>query len=134
VAAENAEAHGVIDRVTVRQTDLLALPEDLKELAPFDVITANPPYVAEADEAAPSLRYEPRGALYAGRDGLDAIRRLIPAAPPLLADGGAFIMEFGAGQADAVRDLIVSAGAFAEPVIRRDQAHIERIAVSMKKG
>jgi hypothetical protein len=43
-------------------------------------------------------------------------------------------MEFGAGQADAVRDLIVSAGAFAEPVIRRDQAHIERIAVSMKKG
>ena len=71
--------------------------------------------------------------MYAGKDGLDVIRRLVPMAAGVLASGGALVMEFGRGQADAVRELIVATGAFAEPQIRRDQAHIERIAVTMKR-
>ena len=133
VAAENARALDAGDRVRVARADLLALPAEGADLAPFDVVTANPPYVAEGDEVGESVKYEPRAALYAGKDGLDVIRRLVPMAAGVLASGGALVMEFGRGQADAVRELIVATGAFAEPQIRRDQAHIERIAVTMKR-
>lgn len=133
VAAENAQANDVGDRVRLARADLLALPPEGADLAPFDVVTANPPYVGTNDVVGESIKHEPHGALYAGKDGLDVIRRLIPMAPAVLADGGALILEFGLGQADAVRDLIVATGAFTEPQIRRDQAHIERIALTMKK-
>ena len=133
IAAENARAHDVGDQVRVARADLLTLPAEGADLAPFDVITANPPYVGTDDVVGESVKHEPRGALYAGKDGLDVIRRLIPMAPAILAGGGALVMEFGQGQADAVRELIVATGAFTEPQIRRDQAHIERIALTMKK-
>ncbi len=134
VAAENARAHAVGDRVRVARADLFTpLPAEGADLAPFDVVTANPPYVAEGDVVGESVKHEPRGALYAGADGLDVIRRLVPMAAGVLARGGGLVMEFGRGQADAVRELIVATGAFTEPEIRRDQAHIERIAVTMKK-
>ena len=133
VAAENAASHGLGDRVRCRTADLLDLPAGCEEFAAVDVITANPPYVAEGDEVAPEVRHEPRGALYAGPTGLEVIARLAALAGRRLAAGGLLAMEFGAGQADAVRDLLVKAGGFAEPRIIRDQQGLERTAAAKRK-
>jgi len=132
VAAENAAAHGLDGRIRVRQADLLARPGDSADLGDkFDVITANPPYVADGDPVSETVKYEPQLALRGGADGLDVIRKLVIQAPQHLAAGGVLAMEFGAGQADGVRDLLVAEG-FGEPRIIRDHQGIERAAVAMR--
>ena len=133
VAAENAAAHGVADRVECRVADLLLLPDDCAEMSPFDVITANPPYVADGDEVADCVRHEPAAALFAGKDGLDFLRPIIADAPKFLRHRGALILEFGLGQADAVRDMVTSGKAFAEPKILRDHQQIERCAIATRR-
>lgn len=74
----------------------------------FDVIAANPPYVAESDPhlAKGDLRSEPAEALASGVDGLDALREIAGNARNHLRDGGWILLEHGYDQADAVRDLL----------------------------
>jgi len=79
----------------------------------FDLVVANPPYVAESDwpRLAPEItRHEPRLALVAGTDGLAAYRRLLPGLRRILSDIGAAFIELGADQSAAVSDLAASAG------------------------
>ena len=133
VATDNVAANKVADRVRVRQADLLTLPEDCADMKEFDVITANPPYVARGQEVAESVKHEPPVALWAGKTGLEMIGPIIQKAPEMLRAGGVLAIEFGLDQADAVRDGIVAAGSFAEPRILRDHQGIERAAVAVKK-
>jgi release factor glutamine methyltransferase len=96
----------------------------------FDLVVANPPYVAEPrfPELAPEVRdHEPRAALAAGRDGLAVLRALVLAAPRVLADGGWLVVEMGAGQAAAVRELAEGAQCYAALEVVRDHAGIERV-------
>lgn len=92
----------------------------------LDAVLCNPPYVEEGASLAPDIaRHEPPGALFAGADGLDVVRRLVPQAAartPLLA------LEIGHGQADAVAGLMRAAG-YADVRRRRDLAGIERVVV-----
>ncbi len=76
----------------------------------FDVVLANPPYVAEGDPHLAALGFEPRLALTAGADGLDAIREIVREAPRHLAPGGWLLLEHGAGQNAKVRALLAGAG------------------------
>ncbi|WP_310452032.1 peptide chain release factor N(5)-glutamine methyltransferase [Sulfuritalea sp.] len=78
----------------------------------FDLIVANPPYIAAADPhlAAGDLRHEPAAALASGADGLDAIRCILAAAPAHLASGGWLWLEHGYDQAEPVRELLAAAG------------------------
>ncbi len=133
VAAENAASNAVAERVRCRVADLLMLPPDCSDLKDFDVITGNPPYIAEGAPVAPEVQHEPEVALRGGKDGLVFLRRVIADAPAFLRPGGILTLEFGYDQADAVRDLIVATGSFAEPRILRDQQEIERAAVAVKK-
>ena len=133
VARENAEANGVASRVHCAVADLLTPPENFHAADPFDVLTANPPYVAEGDPIAEEVRREPGIALYGGTDGLDFLRPILRDAPKFLAPGGALIVEFGCGQADALRDLVVGTGRFTEPKILRDHQEIERAAVCVRR-
>ena len=133
VAARNAELHSLAGRVHCRVADLLTLPERSPVAPPFDVITANPPYVAAGGPVGRSVRHEPKVALFAGPDGMDFLPRVIQAAPPMLAPGGAIIVEFGYDQADRVRDCIAAGGGFCEPKILRDQQQIERVAVAIRR-
>jgi release factor glutamine methyltransferase len=99
---------------------------------PVDAVLSNPPYVAEGERAqlAPEItRHEPPGALFAGADGLDVIRRLVPAA----AQAGAALLaiEVGAGQAGRVATLLGSAG-FTHVATRSDLAGIERVVVGQR--
>lgn len=79
----------------------------------FDLIVANPPYVASADIAtlqAEVRDFDPRPALDGGTDGLTAYRAIARDARRLLAPGGALVVELGAGQRDAVTSLTAAAG------------------------
>jgi release factor glutamine methyltransferase len=107
VAASNAARHALADRIHFVASDLLdALPPD--EL-PFDVIVSNPPYVPTADRASlhPQVRdHEPAAALFAGPDGLDVYRRLIPQARAALRPNGLLALEIGHGQREAIASLL----------------------------
>ena len=91
----------------------------------FDVITSNPPYIAEHDEHLTALNHEPISALTAGPDGLDDLRTLIHQAPESLASGGRLLLEHGHDQAAAVRALLQTRG-FTKVDSRTDLAGIER--------
>lgn len=74
---------------------------------PCALIACNPPYVADADAhlARGDVRFEPRLALSAGADGLDAIREIVASAAAHLLPGGALVMEHGHDQGAAVAAL-----------------------------
>jgi len=76
----------------------------------FDVVLANPPYVAEGDPHLEALRFEPREALVAGPGGLEAIREIVAGVTSHLVPGGECFLEHGLGQDAAVRELLASAG------------------------
>lgn len=96
----------------------------------FDLVVANPPYIAEDDPclAAPGVCREPRHALVAGTDGLDALRRIVAAAPQHLSSDGWLLCEHGAAQGDALRALFAAAGLVAIAT-QRDLAGHERVTL-----
>lgn len=120
IAKENATRHNLADRIQFLQSDLLdslseepysedaaATRETRRER--YDVIVSNPPYVPESDRATlhPQVRdYEPASALFAGDDGLDIYRRLIPQACTALRPGGLLAMEIGFTQRDSLAALL----------------------------
>ncbi len=95
----------------------------------FDLIVANPPYIAAADPhlSAGDLRHEPQMALSSGADGLDAIRHIVADAPAHLASGGHLLLEHGYDQAAAVEELMEAAG-LAGREQHRDLAGIVRVS------
>lgn len=100
----------------------------------FDAVLSNPPYVAEGERAglAPEiLRHEPQQALFAGPDGLDAIRRLL-AQLAMRPEVGLAAIEVGARQADATCVLAREAG-FAQVEARQDLAGVPRVVVARRE-
>lgn len=105
-----------------------ALPDDLR--GRVDVIVANPPYVAEADDLPAEVgEWEPAGALVAGPDGLDDLRRIVAEAPSWLARPGALVVELAPTQADAVAALARAAG-FGEVRARVDLTGRDRMVLA----
>ena len=91
----------------------------------FDLILCNPPYVETNADLEPDVRdHEPASALFAGADGLDDYRRIIPQLPPLLAPDGAAILEIGWRQAASVSEIATAAGL--SFVVKRDLAGRDR--------
>jgi release factor glutamine methyltransferase len=130
VARRNAERHRVTSRVKFREGDLFAGVSER-----FDLIVSNPPYVPERDRPtiqAEVGRYEPATALFAGADGLDAIRRLLADAPSRLRPGAHLVFEFGYGQADAIDEAIANAPGLEAVAIRPDLQGIPRVAVARR--
>jgi release factor glutamine methyltransferase len=136
VAAQNAARHGVSERLTLRVSDCfdaLAPP-----LAPFTLITSNPPYIPARD--IPQLQrevreHEPRIALTPegdDGDGLSIIRRLIREAAPFLIPGGHLLLEIGYGQHDAISPL-VDPNIWTTFETRRDLQGIPRTVVLQRR-
>jgi release factor glutamine methyltransferase len=124
VARDNAARLALDDRAEMKLVDWEQ--EGWAEgLGTYDLVLANPPYVEDEADLAPQVRdHEPRGALFAGREGLDAYRLLIPRLPGLLSPGGVAIFEIGAAQADAVTAIAAAAGLSAK--LHHDLAHRPR--------
>ena len=112
VARRNARTHACEDRVDFAHGSWYAAVPDRR----FDLIVANPPYVAAGDEhlARGDLRFEPGAALTDGSaDGLDSIRAIVSSAGGHLVPGGALLFEHGYDQADAA-DGVQAVGAGGE--------------------
>lgn len=136
VARGNMRRLGLEERVALVEA---MLPPDAGR---FDLIVANLPYVSEAEwrDLEPEVtRWEPREALLAGPDGLDAIRAFLAESVRCLSAyaqqganaGTVLALEVGAGQAQAVRELLRDA-AFDAAETRRDLAGVERVAVGRR--
>ena len=130
VAKDNAARNGVADRVRFFEGDLLG-PVVGEH---FDIVVSNPPYVPESDRNALDeevRNFEPGQALFAGADGLDIYRRLIPAAFGALVPGGFVALEIGYGQQHAMQALLKKEG-FAEVEFIADLQGIPRVAVARR--
>ena len=124
LARENARRHAAANVEFVESDWFGALGA-----ARFDVIVANPPYIAEGDPhlAAGDLRFEPRRALVAGPDGLECIGPIVARAHAHLVAGGWLLFEHGHDQAERCLSLLARIG-FRDLTTLRDLAGIERVA------
>jgi release factor glutamine methyltransferase len=132
VAGENAAGLGLADRGRFAEGDWTAPGWAAALGGTFDLILANPPYVEDRADLAPSVHaHEPHGALFAGSEGLDDYRVLIPQLPGLLAPEGVAVVEIGHAQAEAVTAIAAAAGFAA--VLHRDLAGRPR-ALEMRRS
>jgi len=107
IARENAKRNGVAIRFL--EGDLLAPVSEAR----FDFVVSNPPYVPNADRSTLAVEvrdHEPALALFAGNDGLEVYRRLIPAAFEVLIAGGFVVLEIGYGQSSDITKLLNRSG------------------------
>jgi release factor glutamine methyltransferase len=137
VAAANARKHGVTNRVHIIQSDLLSAVSQNEAPARtqnFDAIVSNPPYIPESDRISlhPQVRdHEPAVALFAGPDGLNLYRRLIPQAQVALKPNGLLALEIGHGQREAVAALLES---WQEVSFVDDLQKIPRVVLARKSA
>ena len=132
VAQANAERHGVAERITFVECDLLADPQ---AAGPWDVIVSNPPYVREDEYPAlpRDVRdHEPKTALVAGPTGVEIVTRLAAEAAERLAPGGWLLVEIGPSTAAAAEAaLAAQAGLVPGPTLK-DLAGLPRIVQARK--
>ena len=127
VARKNGERLGLKARWI--QSDLFEQVEGV-----FQLITANPPYIASG--VIPTLMeevrdHEPLGALDGGPDGLDFYRKIVAQAGGRLTEGGWLCLEIGYDQGGALQELLEAAG-YENIEIIRDLAGLDRVAVGQK--
>ena len=124
LAAENAEAGGLAERVELLEGDLFAPLAGRR----FDLIVSNPPYVATGDEVDPEVAgFEPAAlAVYAGDDGRTILERLATGAGEHLNAGGRLAVELGDGQAPWFAGRLAGLG-YADVAITRDLRGVERV-------
>jgi release factor glutamine methyltransferase len=131
LARENATRHGVGERIQFVASDgFAALPADTR----FDLIVSNPPYIPAAEIATlqPEVRdFDPRTALDGGDDGLDFYRRLAVEGLARLNPGGQLIVEFGDGQAPALREMFATQNWVVEAV-RQDYSARDRFLLARR--
>ncbi len=132
IASGNAKTHAAEGQITTAVADCLTLPAIWDGTELFDIITANPPYVARGEEIGASVHHEPELALYAENNGMAILEQIISGASQRLAPGGLLALEFGCTQADAVRDAIRATGKFSEPTIHKDHQNHPRTATTTR--
>ena len=147
LARENASRNKVAERIEFRPGDGFAaiqsegrVPNQVSEildsqslsLREFDLIVSNPPYIpsAEIETLQPEVRdFDPRAALDGGRDGLDFYRALAAQAKSFLKPDGKIMLEFGDGQADAIKKIFEGEKWIVEAV-KEDYSQRARILVA----
>ena len=127
VASANGQRLGLAERAQFVQANWLESGW-AHDLGRFDLVLCNPPYVESDANLDPDVReFEPATALFAGPEGLDDYRAIVPQLGKLLVPGGVAIFEIGAGQAEAVGAIASESGFAAET--RRDLADRPRALI-----
>lgn len=133
VARRNAQMHDVETRLEFRESDAFAA---LRPDETFDMILSNPPYVTDAE--MPTLPrdvrdFEPHLALVGGADGLRVLALIVAEAPNRLRDGGYLVVEIGASQEPAARQLLADSPLTLLPTIK-DLAGRPRVLIAQKSA
>lgn len=131
IARENAERNGFAGRIRFALSDLLASAADER----FEIVVSNPPYVPIDDHNSLAIEvreHEPALALFAGADGLDVYRRLIPDAFSVIEAGGFLVLEIGYGQSGAIAELMTMSG-FGQIEFVPDLQGIRRVACGQRR-
>lgn len=131
VAQQNAIKHGVAERITFLEGDLLEPVQGQT----FDCVVSNPPYIshAEMQTLEPSVqRYEPTLALAGGPDGLACYRKLLSQLPSVLAAPGMVFLEVGHQQAESVRDLCRAAQLELGPTFKDLGGHVRVVSAQRR--
>ena len=132
VAMRNRAEAGLVEQIEFRQGayfEPVAVHED------FDVVVSNPPYVAEdvISELEPEVRdWEPADALFSGRDGLDAVRRIAAEAAAHIRASGLLALEVGSDQTERVAGMLEASGDYVEVRIRRDLTGRNRFVLARR--
>lgn len=131
VAKQNIEKNNVADRVALAPAgDLYEAIAGQADPSPYDIITANPPYIASSQMPAlpRNVRdYEPHLALDGGLDGLDPHRRILAGAVERVRGGGRVLMEIAYDQNDAALEMAAQYPAFTDAKVLRDYAGQPRV-------
>jgi release factor glutamine methyltransferase len=130
IARTNARSHLVEDRIEFIQADMavsLRTAEQRNNL--FDLIISNPPYISTSQLSSlpQDVQEEPARALDGGEDGLNFYRIIIKYTPCLLRGGACLMMEFGDGQAQALKELVKAQETFSSIEIIQDLAGRDRV-------
>ncbi len=128
VAQTNAEAHGVLDRIEFRKSDML---QSLTPSEKFDLILSNPPYISDEEYKSlpPEVLADPKIALTSGEEGMDAIIEILKSAPAHLVTGGRIMFEIGYNQAEAVMNATSGMDIYSAIVVIKDLNDIDRLVL-----
>lgn len=135
VARRNAERHGMGDRITFVEGDLFE-PFRAMQVAPFDLIVSNPPYVTEEafETLAPEVRdYEPREALDGGSDGMGFVTPILQQSPAFLVPGGWLLVEMDPGQIGKARGMAEATAAYQAVEAIQDYSGNSRVLCVQKR-
>ena len=127
LAKINAEKFNVQNKIDFLKSDWFQAVK-----GPFDLIISNPPYIGliEKDEISTEvIKYDPQIALFAGRDGLDAYKKIIPNLAKFLNPDGFVVLEIGAYQSDQVKNMMNAVG-FIDTKIIKDLSGKDRLVAS----
>jgi release factor glutamine methyltransferase len=136
IAKKNIEALGLADRVKVEVGDLLEPVSRLADPRPFDLLTANPPYIctSQIETLDRSVKdYEPLIALDGGLDGLAFHRRILNESPARLMPGARVFLEIAFDQGPAALAMAAEHDAFEDVRILRDHAGHDRVLTGRRK-
>ncbi len=136
IARKNIDRHQLADRVTLLQGDLYGALDQYIDKTPFDIIAANPPYIAtpQMQSLPRNVRdYEPHLALDGGPDGLDPHRRILQGATDRLRAGGRILLEIAFDQQDAAMETISKYDAFTDAKVLRDHAGHPRVLAATRR-
>ncbi len=132
-AQKNAEVHGVADRIQFLHQDVFE--DNMNSFPQFDLIVANPPYIAEDEfNNLPEeiKKYESHTALFGGKDGLKFYHRIVELAKNKLADQGYMTVEIGAAQGKKVQNLFQAKEIFESVHIEKDYNQRDRVVIAKK--
>ena len=135
VARENAQKHGVLDRITFLRGDLF---EPLMSEKPvFHLIASNPPYVCthEIQGLFPEIAlHEPRLALDGGKDGMHLLKKIIRQAPQFLHPGGWLLLEMSPYQVENALLTLAGTGVYQNETKIEDYSHRQRVVMAQLKS
>lgn len=132
VAAKNAEAHGVADRIEFVLGDLFSSLDGGRK---FHAVVSNPPYVrsGELPDLHPDVRdHEPVVALDGGPSGMDVAHRIIASAADRLHGGGLFAVELSPGTIPPAVEQIAADGRFGPVEILKDAQRLDRVLATVR--
>ncbi|MEW4562215.1 peptide chain release factor N(5)-glutamine methyltransferase [Bremerella sp. JC770] len=134
VAKQNAEKHGVSERVEFVAGDLFSAVPDGSQ---FDVIVSNPPYIAQSERPmmdAHVIEHEPHVALFADDEGTAVLRRILDEATNYLKPGGWLLLEFSPMIAKRIAKLAKETGYYEQISIGKDLAKHDRFLIAKKSA